>query len=106
MVIHDRVSDTKGVGKWDFGTTRYIPVSGGSRSRLPVNDDKTIPRYFGLVGIGEKMTEEIFTLPALYSFLGGAPVVRQGHGSIFVSLILEEHLKRMKEEGEDKEKKK
>lgn len=106
MVIHDRVSDNKGVGKWDFATTRYIPLSGGSRSRLPLWDDKTIPRYYGFVGIGEKMTEEMFTLPALYGFLGGAPVVREGHGSVFVSLILEETQKRMKEEEEAEEKKK
>ncbi len=106
MVFHERVSDNRGVGKWDFATTRYIPDTGGSRSRLPLYDDKSIRRYYGLVGIDEKMSEGMFTLPALYTYLGGAPLVREGHGSIFVSLILDETLKRMKAEEEEAEKKK
>ncbi len=106
MVIHDRVLDSKGVGKWDIGTTRYIPVSGGSRSRLPVHDDPAYRRYFGFVGISEELTADIFTLPALYAYLGGAPVVHEGHGSVFVKLILDETLKHLQAGEEEKEKEK
>lgn len=104
MVIHDRVLDTKGLGKWDIGTTRYIPVSGGSRSRLPVHDDPAYRRYYGFVGISEDLTPDIFTLPALYAYLGGAPVVQEGHGSVFVKLILDETLARLKASDEEKAK--
>ena len=100
MVIHERVADVRGVGKWDLGTTRYIPVSGGSRSRLPVYDDPVYKRYFGFVGIDESLTAEIHTMATLYAHLGGTPVVHEGHGSVFVSLILEQTLNRLKAESE------
>ena len=105
MVIHERVADVKGVGKWDYNTTRYIPVSGGSRSRLPVYDDKAYHRYYGLVGVDEHLSEEIYTMPALYAFLGGKAILPEGHGSVFTGLILEQTLKRLKAQDEDAEKK-
>ena len=51
MVIHERVEDGKGLGKRDAKTGRYIPISGGSRMRLPIYDDPRVPRYHGFVGV-------------------------------------------------------
>ena len=73
MVIHERVHDQKGAGKWDIGTTRYIPVQGGSRSRLPVQDDPDYRRYFGFVGLDDHLSDAVYQIAALYSHLGGAP---------------------------------
>jgi hypothetical protein len=101
MVIHERVADVKGVGKWDSGTTRYIPHQGGSRSRLPVYDDPEYRRYYGFVGMGEELTATVHTMDALYQHLGGTPVVREGHGSVFIRLILEQTLNRLKGQPED-----
>jgi hypothetical protein len=95
MVIHELAPDHKGAGKWDPGTTRYIPLHGGSRSRLPVADDKDYRRYYGFVGMSEDLTAEIHTVHALYHYLGGTPVVHEGHGSVFVKLILDETLNRL-----------
>jgi hypothetical protein len=96
-VLHERVADVKGVGKWDLATGRYIPVSGGSRSRLPLIDDKDYPRYAGFIGVDESASAEIFTMPALYSLIGGAASVPQGHGNVIVKLILENAIQRRKE---------
>jgi len=97
MVIHDRVADAKGAGKRDAGTSRYIPIGGGSRTRLPVYDDPRIPRYPGFVGLNASQSEDIYTLPALYAELGGSPVVKVGQGSKFVGLVAE---RKPKEEDE------
>lgn len=104
MVIHDRESDMKGVGKWDFATGRYIPLSGGSRSRLPLWDDKNYPRYVGYVGVDEHLSDTLYTMPALYAYLGGAPAMLEGHGSVFVGLIRQAAVDRMKAEDEDAQK--
>ena len=101
MVIHERVADVKGVGKWDFTTGRYIPHNGGSRSRLPLYDDKNYPRYVGFVGVDEHLSADLYTMPALYTFLGGHAVVPEGHGSVFVKLIQEQTLARLQAEDED-----
>lgn len=98
MVIHERVHDQRGMGKWDLGTTRYIPMQGGSRSRLPVYDDKNYQRYPGYVGLDERLSETLYTLPTLYAFLGGAPVVPPGQEGGFTALILEQTTARLKEE--------
>ena len=104
MVIHDRESDMKGAGKWDFATGRYIPLSGGSRSRLPLWDDKNYPRYGGFVGVDEHLSDTLYTMPALYAYLGGAAGVIEGHGSVFVGLIHQAALDRMKAVDEDAQK--
>lgn len=98
MVIHNRVDDAKGVGKRDTGTGRYIPVGGGSRTRLPVYDDPRIPRYHGFVGLNANQSKDIYTMPALYAELGGTPVVQVGQGSKFVGLVAE---RKPKEQEED-----
>ncbi len=109
MVIHERVhDDQRGAGKWESGSTRYIPLQGGSRSRLPLIDDPEYRRYPGFVGVDERMSETVFTIPALYGFLGGKPEVTGGPGSGFTQLILDQaaaKLQREKEEAEEKAKK-
>lgn len=104
MVMHDREPDIKGVGKWDLATTRYIPLYGGSRSRLPLWDDKAYPRYVGFVGVDEHLSDTLYTMPALYAWLGGAPAMIEGHGSVFVSLIWEATQQHLREEKEESEK--
>lgn len=81
MVIHNRVDDAMSVGKRDAATGRYIPIGGGSRTRLPVYDDPRIPRYLGFVGINASQSEEIYTLPALYAELDDSASVPVAQGS-------------------------
>ncbi len=69
LVIHDLPS-THGAGKTDVDTGRYIPMMGGSQSRLPVGDNE-YPRYPGFVGIDYSLTPKINSMGALYSHIGG-----------------------------------
>ncbi|HEX7926878.1 MAG TPA: hypothetical protein VF678_04740 [bacterium] len=73
-----RGKDVRGSGKWDAGTGRYIPVGGGSRSRVPIRDDADIPRYTGMMGIDPEQSSGIQTLGALYSHMGGNAIVQSG----------------------------
>jgi hypothetical protein len=98
MVIHEHVHDLSGAGKWDINTTRYVPIYGGSRSRLPVYDDPEYRRYPGFVGIDEFLTEKIFQLPVLYQYIGGKPVIPGGDAGKFTALILGQTTERL--EGE------
>ena len=77
-VAAKRVRDVYGGGKWDAGTGRYVPVGGGSRTRVFVADDKHIPRYAGMLGVDPQQGTNIATMGALYSHLGGMSVVKQG----------------------------
>ena len=98
MQIHIREHDLTGGGKWDMVTTRYIPIYGGSRSRLPIYDDPDYRRYHGFVGIDESLTPHLFLLPDLYRYMGGKPIVHSGDAGRFTSLILGETLERLEEE--------
>ncbi len=89
MTIHERVDDAKSAGKRDAQTGRYIPVGGGSRTRLPVADDPRVPRYHGFVGVNASQSEDIFTLPALYAELGGMREVKAGEVSKLAGLVAE-----------------
>jgi len=104
MIIHERESGLRGAGRWDLGTTRYVPIQGGSRSRLPVYDDKNYSRYPGFVGMSEGLTETLFTVAALYQYLGGAPVVLEGEGAEYTKLILEQTQAKIRTELEEAEK--
>ncbi|HUJ74940.1 MAG TPA: hypothetical protein VL359_08785 [bacterium] len=101
MKIHPRTVDVRGSGRWDINTTRYIPHSGGSRSRLPIVDDADYARYPGYVGMDERLTEDLSTMIKLYGHLGGKVVVPEGAGNTFVSLILEETLAKLRREEEE-----
>lgn len=59
-----------GAGKWDIGTSRYIPVGGGSRSRLEVNSEGIRP-YRGFAGIDRQGEKRFDAIGELYSKLGG-----------------------------------
>ena len=89
MQIHEEGQDARGAGRWDSGTGRYIPMTGGSRSRLPLTQDADIPRYFGYVGINESLTPNISTMAQLYGHLGGGYYVPPGPEGAFVKMILE-----------------
>jgi hypothetical protein len=90
MVIHEKVLDRHGIGKWDLQTTRYIPHNGGSRSRLPVADDPDYRRYAGFVGIDEHLTPSIYMIAQLYAHIGGKPIIPEGEEGQFTALILEQ----------------
>jgi hypothetical protein len=90
MHIHEAQHDTAGAGRWDKTTGRYIPMGGGSRSRLPIyGDDPTIRRYYGFVGMDEKLTESISTIAGLYAHIGGAPKIESGTAGTLASRILD-----------------
>ena len=106
MIIHERVQeDQRGAGKWDLGTTRYIPVQGGSRSRLPLVDDPDYHRYPGYVGVDERLSETLYTIPALYTYLGGRPEVGSGQQGGLTKLIQDEVIARLQKEKEEAEEK-
>ena len=102
MVIHDKIHDLSGAGKWDINTTRYIPIYGGSRTKLPVKDDNEwgYPRYHGFVGIDEHLTEHIHLIAQLYAYLGGKAIIQEGPGGEFTALILGQNLERLAAEAE------
>ena len=95
MEIHKPQRDKLGVGKGDLTTTRYIPLGGGSRSRLPVYDDPTQRRYVGFVGIDEFLSADISMIPTLYQFLGGKPVLQEGDAGKFTAMLLGQTMERL-----------
>ena len=103
MVIHERVHDTSGAGKWDINTTRYVPIYGGSRSRLPIADDPDYRRYPGFVGMDEHLTESIFRLSQLYNLMGGKPIIPPGDEGKFTALILGQTVERLEASGDETE---
>jgi len=101
MVIHNRVDDAKGLGKRDAKTGRYIPIGGGSRMRLPVFDDPRVPRYPGFVGVNPSQSENVYTMPVLFSVLGGKEETKQGRLSKLTSAVVERRVEEQDEEGKD-----
>lgn len=95
MVIHEKVHDLSGAGKWDIHTTRYVPIYGGSRSRLPIADDPNYRRYPGFVGMDEHLTPNIYLMSQLYQYLGGKPIIPQGEAGKFTALILNQTTERL-----------
>ncbi len=89
MVIHEAVREIRNAGRWELRTTRYVPVSGGSLSRLSIGFPE-IRRYYGFVGIDERLTEKIATIADLYTHLGGRFEIPEGQEGNFVSLLLAE----------------
>jgi len=95
MVIHEKVHDLSGAGKWDIHTTRYVPIYGGSRSRLPIVDDPDYRRYTGFVGMDEHLTPNIYLMSQLYQYLGGKAIIPQGEPGKFTALILNQATERL-----------
>jgi hypothetical protein len=99
MKIHKAKVEMHGAGRWDKATGRYVPLHGGSRTRLPVfGGDSDIPRYCGFVPLDEKLTEEISTIKALYQHIGGAPKIDGGKVGTLAALIQEVTLAQRKAE--------
>lgn len=98
MNFKDAQFDTRGVGRWDVGSTRYVPVSGGSRSRLPViyAGYEDIRKYFGGVGMDERLTDSLVTIGALYSYLGGGILVNAQTAG-YIGRLLEQSAKWMQD---------
>lgn len=95
MVIHETAPDRSGAGRWDLRSTRYIPMNGGSRSRLPLYDDPEIKRYRGFVGIDEFLTPTIFQIATLYHLIGGKPLILAGASGVFGHMIADQTLEKM-----------
>ena len=87
MFLHDNVRDSLVAVGRHRESGRYIPMAGGSRSRLPIKTGK-VPRYYGLIGIDEHLSESIGTLDALYSKIGGRALIPEGKAGEFVKLLL------------------
>lgn len=96
MVIHEQKYDDRGSGSWDANTTRYIPMNGGSRFRIPMMDSSEIRRYYGFVGVDERMSEEMDSLKKLYAYLGGRPAIPTGNAGPYVQKLMELSLRWMK----------
>ena len=77
MKIHKK-SEKKNAGKYDIDSGRYVPISGGSRSRLPIADDDKFRRYAGLVGIDERLTEDIYRVSHLYHYISHPIEIPEG----------------------------
>ncbi|MDH4225726.1 MAG: hypothetical protein OEW12_08785 [Deltaproteobacteria bacterium] len=87
MQFHD-LKDVRGAGKISKSTGRYVPVGGGSRSRLALKGQKSIPRYYGYVGIDESLTETIYTVHALYHYMGGKPLIPEGPSGELTAIMM------------------
>lgn len=90
MEFHRGTDSARGAGSWERTTLRYMPLTGGSRSRLPLLNDPNIPRYHGFVGVDEHLTAEMGSLSSLYNFLGGRPIIPEGPAGEFLTLVLEQ----------------
>ena len=104
MKFYDAQTELKGLGTWDSGTTRYVPVSGGSRSRLPViyNTYEDIRRYYGGVGMSEGLTESIGTMANLYRHIGGGILVSP-QTAAYITRLVEQSAKWMQGSIQDEE---
>lgn len=102
MVVHKYEMDRRGVGRWEAKTGRYVPVGGGSRSRLSIADsDEPSRRYPGFVGMDEKLTDSIRTMADLYAHLGGGTegrTGREGEWARKIQGVMEEQRKAEEEE--------
>ncbi len=88
MIFHKYTGDKKDVGGRDKHTGRYIPHAGGSRSRIPFQDDKTIHHYWGFVGVDESMSGEINSVATLYAKIGGGIYIPEGPAGEYINKLL------------------
>ena len=89
MVLHENKSDLKDAGSLERSTGRYIPVSGGTRSKLPLVDEKSVRRYYGFVGIDESMTPTINSVATLFAQIGGGVYIPEGPAGEYIQKILQ-----------------
>ena len=77
-------------GRRDLATGRYIPMTGGSRSKLPAIG-RDYPQYAGSIGIDKELTARISTMEALYQYMGGfASYMPGGALSASIAELVEE----------------
>ncbi|MDH4121275.1 MAG: hypothetical protein OEV94_06195 [Deltaproteobacteria bacterium] len=100
VVLHNVHKDVKNQGRFSPSTGRYVPMGGGSRSKLPVHNND-IRRYLGFVGMDDSLTESLFTMAALYQHLGGKPTIPPGPGGELTKLMLSDTIWSGADEGED-----
>ena len=89
MQFHYRPREKKGFGGWEALTGRYIPMCGGSYSRLSIIDDANIRRYWGFVGIDESLTAEISDIPSLYKHMSGGVYIPEGPAGAYIQKLIE-----------------
>lgn len=83
MADDEEVYSARGAGKWDINTNRYVPIGGGSRSRLAMGT-KGIRPYGGFSGIDERDANKPESMGGLYARLqGGSRISAQD--SAFIS---------------------
>ena len=70
MAKDEPIFGAHGIGKWDATSTRYIPIGGGSRSRLALSI-KNIPPYEGFAGLDRRAANEIDNMASLFEWIGG-----------------------------------
>lgn len=72
-----------GIGKWDAGTGRYVPIGGGSRSRLELAI-KGLRPYRGFRGVDSLDTVKIDSISLLYAKLEeGLEKIERGNAYLF-----------------------
>ena len=87
-------------GRRDLATGRYIPMTGGSRSKLPTAGGE-YPQYAGSIGIDKELTAKISTMEALYQHMGGfASYMPGGALSATISELVEEAETKTRKNGE------
>ncbi len=82
--LNPKQIDKSGSGRWDRNTLRYIPISGGSRSALPLEGESKIPRYRGWIKPDERHWEQLPLLQEYFSFLGGGFFISEGNNNEYV----------------------
>ena len=86
-------------GRRDLATGRYIPMMGGSRSKLSAAGGE-YPRYEGSIGIDKGLAAKISTMEALYHHMGGFPsYMPEGPLSATISELVEEAQTKPRQDG-------
>jgi len=88
MHFYPRPKERVGVGMFEATTGRYVPLTGGSYSRLSIVDDPAIRRYWGFVGVDESKTADMKSVADLYKYLSGGVYIPEGPAGEFIKLIL------------------
>ena len=91
--------EAKVAGRRDLATGRYIPMTGGSRSKLPTAGGE-YPRYAGSIGMDKELAGKISTMEALYHHMGGFPsYMPEGPLGATISELVEEAQTKTRQNG-------
>ena len=86
MADDEDTTGSGGGGKWDVNTNRYIPMGGGSRSKLPLKI-KGIRPYQGFTGIDRPEERKLDTVEDLILEMGGGSRISAQDESYLNSVI-------------------